>query len=71
MKTLLNLFYKFTIKDWDTKFQSAKLTANMIKESTNGGVKLLYNAQGQKIRGVYKAPTKFKEAIHPLIQKYN
>lgn len=71
MKTLLNLFYRLTVKDYDAKIKSAKTTANMIIRSTNGGVGLAYNSQGEKIRGYHKPPIKFKQEIHPLIQKYN
>lgn len=70
MKTLLNLFYKLTVKDYDNKLKSAKATMGMIRESTIGGVKLSYNAQGEKIRGFHKPLTKFKDEFHPLIKKY-
>jgi len=70
MKTLIYLFHKLTVKDYDNKLKSAKNTMRMFNDA-NGGVNLTYNVLGERIRGYHKPPIKFNRVIHPLIQKYN
>jgi predicted secreted protein len=70
MKTLINLYYKLTTKDFDQKIESARKTTNMILSSTNGSVSHFYNAQGQKIRGWEGKTYRFKNEMHPLVKKY-
>jgi hypothetical protein len=70
MKKLIHLFYKLTVKDYENKLKSANNTMRMFNDA-NGGVGLAYNAQGERIRGYHKPPTKFNQEFHPLVKKYN
>ena len=69
MKTLIKLFYKLTIKDFESKIQSARKTTNMILDSTNGSISHFYNEKGQKIRGWEGKTYKFNSQ-HPLVTRY-
>jgi hypothetical protein len=69
MKKLITLFYRLTMKDYQSKVDSARKTVSMINASTNGRVSHFYNIQGDKIRGYHKR-IKFNADVHPLITKY-
>jgi predicted secreted protein len=71
MKTLIKLFYKLTLHDFNSKLESAKKTSQMIMASTEARTNHFYNEQGVKIRGWQSRNYKFTNNIHPLIAKYN
>jgi hypothetical protein len=67
MYRLIKLFYQLFDRNFEVKLSRAKKTAAMISVTTNGGIRLSYNALGERIRGYQNPPIKF---THPLIKKY-
>jgi hypothetical protein len=70
MKFLINFFSKFKDKDFDQKVKRAKVTSQMIIDSTNGSINHFYNMDGEKIRGFNNKVIKTKPVSHPLMLKY-
>jgi hypothetical protein len=70
MKTLIRLFYKLTLKDYDVKIKSARMTRRMIVDSTNGSINHFYDMNGEQIRGYSNTVIRSRNIHHPLINKY-
>lgn len=70
MKTLYYLFYKLTHKDYTKLIESAKMTHNMIVDSTAGKSTHFYDSSGTQIRGFHKHIKFTNIPQHPLVQQY-
>jgi hypothetical protein len=72
MKTLWTLWYRLTMKDFDSRITMAKKYNKILKESTNARCNHFYNEQGEQIRGFHKRSARFNNVLptHPLLVKY-
>jgi hypothetical protein len=71
-KTIAQLLYRFLIKDFDSKLESADATYKMIMASTHGKISHFYNDKGEKIRGYHKHSRNVVKVLptNSLIVKY-
>jgi len=71
MKTLWRLYYKFTMKNYDSRIEDAKNLFTNLKESTKGSINHFYDMNGDKIRGYSNIVIRSRRVEHPLIAKYH
>lgn len=70
MKLLWQAYYKMKLGDqYEAVINKAKLTSKYTTTATSGKISTFYNANGERIRGWHKAPTKFN-TLHPLVEHY-
>ena len=70
MKTLWKLYYKLTMKDYDSRVNNAKAMVRNLKESTKGSINHFYDMNGEQIRGYSNDVIRSRRVEHPLISKY-
>jgi len=70
MKLFWQTYYKMKLGDqYEVAIKNAKLISKYTTTATSGKVSTFYNANGERIRGWHKAPTKFN-SLHPLVEHY-